>query len=175
MPDSVSEWGWWIVSTIVVGFILSIVANLVTPIFKQTGQGWLQRIRLRRERYHTSLKVTAIRMIDRPNILLAEAFPHLISALVFLTIQITFSSIFIAALIYRLNSGESDLTSLGIENYLRLVIISLFVPFFPTYFYLMYIRSYARDLRYVYNAELDKIIEQHAHLSSTPPEQNDRE
>lgn len=88
MPDSVSEWGWWILSTIIVGFVLSIVANLATPVFKQTGQGWLQRRRLKKDEYYGQIIETALELQEHPSILLFQLLPNLVTLLVFIVFML---------------------------------------------------------------------------------------
>lgn len=55
MPSNLNEWMFWIFSTIIVGLIIGIGVNLITPKVKGTGESWLQYRRLNKQVYKNSL------------------------------------------------------------------------------------------------------------------------
>jgi hypothetical protein len=66
MPNTTAEWLFWIFSTLVVGLIVGIGVNLITPKIKETGDSWLQRRRLQRELYRQNVETLADRLESNP-------------------------------------------------------------------------------------------------------------
>jgi uncharacterized membrane protein len=56
VPNTAAEWGFWIFSTIVVGLIIGIGVNLLTPQFSERGMRWLQARRLKEEEHDKRLE-----------------------------------------------------------------------------------------------------------------------
>lgn len=78
MPTTLEGWLFWIFSVLVVGLILSVMGNLITPLVKERGAGWLQRRRLRRQEYREQLIELGKRMKRDPNLAFFEFGPRLL-------------------------------------------------------------------------------------------------
>ncbi len=70
MPTTLDEWLFWVFSVLVVGFILSVVSNLSTPLIKRGGTNWLQKKRLQRKLYLDQLKEFVKQIKDHPGLLI---------------------------------------------------------------------------------------------------------
>ena len=66
MPNTATEWAFWVFSTIFLALIIGIGVNLITPRVKDTGEGWLQKRRLKHESYRKQLEKMSKRLDENP-------------------------------------------------------------------------------------------------------------
>lgn len=98
-PNSVIEWIWWIFTAIILAFVLSIVSGLATPVFKERGEGWFQKRRLKKEKYRESLEKMYAQYENNPNALLLRVAFAILFGFTLINGQITITGGFVLIVI----------------------------------------------------------------------------
>ena len=56
MPDTLQGWMWWGFTAVIVGLVINIGANFLTPLARRGGESWFQRRRLKHEKYRAGIE-----------------------------------------------------------------------------------------------------------------------
>lgn len=83
MPSSAIEWGFWIFSTIIVGGLLGIGVNLISPSVGKRGSIWLQSRRLKQQKYVDYLNFLSLSLDDDPSTVFLQFAADLVGHLVY--------------------------------------------------------------------------------------------
>jgi MFS family permease len=161
MPTDTIGWLWWfftaIVLAIILGFLIGIPVNLITPKVKETGEGWLQKRRLKQEKYRETLEDMSRSLDNSPG----EVYMYFIATLsIYGVLMLTSLIIALLLTLIALTSVLIQETQIiEIEGWiLRLSSIAsvVFLPGFAFYFLLSLIKftttiNRASDLWSVYH------------------------
>ena len=102
MPESIPDWMWWIFTAIVLAIVLSVIGNLLTPLVRRGGEGWLRRRRLSHDKYRAEIQYAVKLLEDDPTVVYLQIGYRTIMT-VFTSVFVAFSSLmfyFIATLDY---------------------------------------------------------------------------
>jgi hypothetical protein len=68
VPSNTNEWIFWVFTTLIVGTIVGIGVNLITPKVKEGGQSWIQKARLKDKEYRDSLNLWCDKLDNHPHL-----------------------------------------------------------------------------------------------------------
>lgn len=153
MPATPDSWLWWIFSVLIVGLILSVVGNLITPVVRKSGEGWLQKRRLKKQEYRRFLQDEIIVLHNKPMTVVMPRLQRTMFGLIsvlFAIFALLMSRLDITRLARVLGDADTTTNPIGLIAAYLLEFAALI--FFGRGFYLLWSESnHLADLYKIYD------------------------